>query len=168
MANRVSASIEIGGFVSHDDFAALAAIIADESLSTDWEGEPFEPGQLVEGQSLRLFAHEVAWGRFSVLEARCQALGLAYVRWHGGYGSDWGPGRVVFSGTGVPGGYPADEDDTVVMGRALLQKLGSLEAAMAWFDAADFTVPPLVVAVAGAAAANGPRRNDPRACGLIA
>ncbi|TCM28128.1 MULTISPECIES: hypothetical protein [unclassified Novosphingobium] len=109
------------------------------------DGEPFEPQDHVWGQSLRLVAHEVAWGRFEALEARCRDLGLAYVRWYGGYCSDWGAGRVVFTGEGVPSGYTADEEDTVMMSRDLLQKLGSLEAALAWFAAADFAVPPLVV-----------------------
>lgn len=151
MANRVSASIEIGGTVSSEDFAALAGIIANEALSLEWDGEPFEADQHVEGQPLRLFAHEVAWGRFDPLEARCRELGLAFVRWSGGYDRQWGPCRVAFTGKGDTNVYPVDEDDVAVITRERLEAFGTIEAAMAWFDAADFAVPPLVVTTGGPA-----------------
>src|SRR3546814_19353167 len=38
-----------------------------------------------------------------------------------------------------------DESDGVLLDRNLLSDLGSIEAAMAYFDAAEFAVPPLVV-----------------------
>jgi len=38
-----------------------------------------------------------------------------------------------------------DESDRVLLDRRLLVELGSIEAAMAYFDTAEFAVPPLVV-----------------------
>ena len=43
MADRVSASITIGGALSAADYAALAALIAGEGLSIEWDGPRFEP-----------------------------------------------------------------------------------------------------------------------------
>lgn len=148
MVDRVSASIEIGGAISREDFSALSVVIADEGLAAEWDGEPFEAEHHIAGQSLRLFAHEVAWGRFDLLEARCRDLGLAYARWSGGNGGQWGPQRVISTGAGEPVSYPVDEDNVVVMCRESLEQMGSLETAYAWFDAADFPVPPLVVGAA--------------------
>jgi hypothetical protein len=145
MADRVSASIEIGGTIGSSDYFELAALITAEALSIEWDGEPFEPHHHVERQSLRLYAHEVAWGRFDALEAQCRALGLVYVRWSGGYPGQWGSERVVFTGQGEPVSYPVDESDTAMIGRAALKDLGSIEAVLAWFDAADFAVPALEV-----------------------
>ena len=38
-----------------------------------------------------------------------------------------------------------DESDRVLLDRRLLVDLGSIEAAMTYFDAAEFAVPPLIV-----------------------
>ncbi|WP_288806378.1 hypothetical protein [uncultured Novosphingobium sp.] len=145
MGNRVSASITIGGQVSHEDYLALAQLIADEGLACEWDGPPFEAGDHAEGEALHLFAHEVAGGRFDALEAKCRELGLAYARWSDGFTGEWGPYRVVCTSEGEPAVYPVDEDDVVVICREDLEAKGSLEAVYAWFDMADFAVPPLLV-----------------------
>ena len=59
MADRVSASITLGGTISPFAYTELADIIAAEGLSTEWDGEPFETDHRTEGEPLRLFAHEV-------------------------------------------------------------------------------------------------------------
>lgn len=145
MANRVSASITLGGTLSSLAYEALTALIAAEALSTEWDGEPFEADHHVPGTALSLFAHEVANGRFEALEAWCAEHGIAFARWSGAYPSQWGAERVVFTGAGEPVSYPVDEDDYVVIGRAALEHLASFDAVLAYFDAADFVVPPLVV-----------------------
>src|SRR3546814_11227400 len=61
MADRVSASIAIGGKVSPTQLAELAAHIADYDLRIEWDGEPFDPIHLPQEDALRLFAHEVPW-----------------------------------------------------------------------------------------------------------
>jgi len=145
MADRVSATIELGGVLSSLNYAELAEIIAGEGLSIEWDGPQFDPHHRTEGDSLRLFAHEVAWGRFEELEAWCVMRGMPFVRWSGAYMGQWGAERVVFTGEGARQSYAADEDDYVVIGRHTAEKLGSFEAIIAHFDAADFKVPPLVI-----------------------
>jgi hypothetical protein len=50
----------------------------------------------------------------------------------------------VFTGDGAPVSFAADED-AVVINRGTVEKLASLDAIIAYFDAADVRVPPLVV-----------------------
>lgn len=145
MADRVSASIVLGGSITADRYEELAAIIAGEGLSTDWDGEGFEPSHRTVGEPLSLCAHEVPWGRFEELEAWCVEHQLPFARWSGGYGGQWSAERVVFPGGGEPQSYVADEDDRILIDRDRVEALGALEAVIAWFDAADFVVPPLIV-----------------------
>ena len=145
MADRVSASIEIGGTLTSPANLELAEIIADEGLSIEWDGECFEPAHRTPGEPLRLFAHEVPWGRFDSLEAWCVAHAIPFSRWSGAYGGEWGAERVVFTGAGEPTSYAADEDDHVVIHRQTIERLDSFDAVIAHFDAADAQVPPLIV-----------------------
>ncbi len=145
MADRVSASIVIGGLLSASEYAELAALISDESLSTEWDGEAFAPEHCVAGRPLSLYAHEVAWGRFGELESWCVERLVPFARWSGGYSGQWGPERVVHQGDGTLTSYATTEDDIVVIPQEVLETLGSFEATLAHFAAADFTVPPLVV-----------------------
>ena len=142
MADRVSASITIGGLLTAEKLLDLAATINSEGLSTDWDGEDFTLSQLRPGEALTVMAHEVAWGRFEALEQFCVDEGLPFARWSGAYAGQWGAERVVFTGTGEPISYPCDEDDHVVIAREHVSRLGSIEAVIAYFDAADLTIPP--------------------------
>lgn len=145
MADRVSASITIGGILATNQLLDFAAIINGERLSTDWDGEDFTVSQLVPGRSLILMAHEVAWGRFANLEAFCIAEHLPFVRWSGAYFGQWGAERVVFTGAGEPVSFAADEEDRILIDRCTINRLATIEAIIAHFDAADFTVPSLHV-----------------------
>ena len=145
MADRVSASITLGGVLAPIAYAELVDVIASEDLSTEWDGDPFEPDQRTEGEPLRLVAHEVAWGRFEELEAWCFEHRMPFARWSGAYGGEWGAERVVFTGEGEPISYAADENDRVMIDRHTTERLGSVDAIRAHFDAAEFEVPPLVV-----------------------
>lgn len=149
MADRVSASIVVGGAVNTDDFDELADIIKSEGLAVEWDGEPFEPHHHVVGEPLRLFAHEVAGGSFDNLESWCRSHRLPFVRWCGGFSGQWGPERVVATGDGSSLSYAVTEDDEVVISRGTVEKLGSLEAIIAHFDAAEFAVPALLVGKTG-------------------
>lgn len=145
MADRVSASIVLGGSLSTSAFAELVEIIGNEGLSIEWDGEAFEPHQRTVGQPLSLCAHEVAWGYFDELESWCARNQVAFARWSGGYGGEWGPERIVHTGDGILASYAVTEDDAVVIAREAVEKLGSFDAVLAHFAAADFAVPPLVV-----------------------
>jgi hypothetical protein len=146
MADRVSASITIGGTIDADTFAELAERIADELLSLEWDGLPFEAHQRTIGEPLRLHGLEVAWGRFDVLEAWCRDKGMPFVRWSGGYPGQFGAEQIVFRGSGQPETYAADDDEQVILGRQTVECLGSYAAIIAYFEAADFEPPALVVA----------------------
>lgn len=145
MADRVSASIVIGGSVTMSAYADLCALIANEGLAIEWDGELFEPHHRCAGEPLNLCAHEVPWGRFEQLEAWCVENKLAFARWSGGYGGSWGPERVVFLGSGSPRSYIADEEDRILIDRAMAEMLGSLEAVFAHFDAAGKAIPALEI-----------------------
>jgi len=145
MADRVSASIVLGGTITAAAFAQLAALIEQEGLSTEWGGEPFQPADHRPGEPLSLYAHDVAWGRFEGLEEWCTANSVPFARWSGAYGGEWGAERVVFTGSGAPTSFAADEDDHVMIGRETAERLGSMQAIRAHFDAADFAVPPLII-----------------------
>jgi len=145
MADRVPASILIGGEMSAALFADFLSAIAFEGLSAEWGGEPFTVDQRVVGEPLALFDESCAWGKIDHLEAFCVEHGLSFVRWSGSYPGEWSPERLVFRGSGTVDSYMIDESDRVLLDRRLLTELGSVEAALAYFDAAEFEVPPLVV-----------------------
>jgi hypothetical protein len=145
MADRVSISITIGGRVSADTYALLAEIVAAEDLSTEWDGPAFEPGHREIGEALSLFAHEVAWGRVEPLESFCAEHGLPFARWSGGYPGEWSAERIVFRGEGEPHSYMVDENDRVMIDRHLVADRGSIDAILAYFEEAEFEVPPLIV-----------------------
>lgn len=71
---------------------------------------------------------------------------LAFVRWSGAYAGQWGAERVVYCAAGEPATYAADEEDVIQVGRETIERLGSLEAVRAYFDAADYAVPPIRIA----------------------
>lgn len=145
MADRVPASILIGGDVSAAVFAELLHIIAFEGLSPEWGGEPFDAGSRVPGEPLALFDESCAWGKIDNLEAFCVEKCLPFVRWSGSYPGEWSPERLVYRGSGTVDSYMIDESDRVLIDRRLLSDLGSIEAVLGYFDGAEFEVPPLVV-----------------------
>lgn len=145
MADRVSASITLGGTLTVVQYAELTEIIAEEGLSVEWDGERFAPQHRTAGASLSLYAHEVPGDRFEKLESWCVDKRLSFARWSGAYPGQWGAERVVFTGEGEPISYATDEDDDVVIGRGTAERLSSIEAILAYFDAADVSIPALVV-----------------------
>ena len=145
MANRVPAWISIGGTVPAAIYPDLVDHITAEALSLEWDGVPFEAGDRVEGVALKLHAHEVAGGQLEAMEAWLVDQDQPFVRRCGGYDSEWNPEIVVFTGSGDPVSYTADEQERVLVDRETVDRLGTIEAVRAYLDAADFTVPPLVV-----------------------
>src|SRR3546814_13853925 len=97
MADRVAASITIGGTVTGTDFITLCRLIAAEDLSVEEDGDPFSPADWTDGEPLQLFDHQAIGGQFEALEAWCVQRGLPFVRWCAGYPGGWEPERVVFT-----------------------------------------------------------------------
>ncbi|MWC45632.1 hypothetical protein [Sphingomonas carotinifaciens] len=65
------------------------------------------------------------------------------MRSSGSCAGQWGAERVVYTGSGEPMRYPCCEDDYVMIGRDHVERLGTIDAVLAYFEAADFEVPPL-------------------------
>lgn len=145
MADRVSVAVTVGGAITAAQYRELSALIQLEGLTIEWDGEPFEPEHRVKGEPLRLFAHEVAWGRVEQLESWCVANLVPFARWSGGYGGSWGAERVVFAGAGSPASFIANEEDRILIDRETVERLGSIEALRGHLDAADIAIPPLIV-----------------------
>ena len=152
MADRVSAQITIGGTLPASALPELIAAIQDEGLSIEYDGEPFQTGEVASGEALTLCGHEVAWGTFRILEAFCRTHRLAYSRWYGACSGAWGSGRSIYRGVhetrdGEEGvdDYDASDDDQTLMGEQLARHLGSYEAIVAHFERASFAVPPLEI-----------------------
>lgn len=145
MADRVSASISIGGSIPRSTYSELVEHIRAEGLATEWDGELFDTDHRTLGIPLSLFAHEVAGGCFEALESWCVQNRLPFARWSGGYAGQWGPERVIHRGEGILSSYVVTEDDVVVIAREAIERMGSLDAVLAHFDDADFAVPPLAV-----------------------
>ncbi|PZU06524.1 MAG: hypothetical protein DI605_18965 [Sphingomonas sp.] len=145
MADRVSATITIGGTVPAALLADFIALVVGEGLSTEWDGPEFAESELRGDDPLQLMAHEVAWGRFEELEAFCAANALPFARWSGAYGGEWGAERVVFKGDGEPRSYIADEEDRILVDLATIEQLSTIDNIHAHFAAADIVIPPLRV-----------------------
>lgn len=145
MAVRVSAAITIGGTMKAKLFADLVELITEAALSTERDGPVFEVSHHREGEALSLHAHEVAGGEFSQLEEFLVDHDLPFARWSGGYVGAFGAERVVFTGAGEPRSYASDEEDHVLIARDTVETLGSYEAVIAYFDEAEFLIPPLIV-----------------------
>jgi hypothetical protein len=145
MADRVSASIAIGGNVTQAQFAEIAVMIEYSDLRTKWEGDVFTPDQITLGEPLALHAHETAWGMFDNLEQYCCDHQIAYTRWSGGSAGNFGPERIVYDGKTGPLNYDVDDDDQVVIHAHTIEQLGSMRAIRAYLKAAEIVLPPLVI-----------------------
>jgi hypothetical protein len=145
MADRVSASITIGGTVNADQFAELTSMIVAHGLSTEWDGPDFTADQYIVGEPLALFANETPWGMFDDLEQYCCNHHIPYIRWSGGCVGSFGPERIVYDGESGPLNYDVDEDDHVVVHAHTIGQLGSMRAIRHYLKAAEIMLPPLVV-----------------------
>jgi hypothetical protein len=145
MADRVSASITIGGMVTKSQFAELTAMIEPHDLRTKWDGDVFTSDQIAQGEPLALHAHETPWGMLDDLEQYCCDNGIAYTRWSGGCAGSFGPERIVYDGKNGPLNYDVDEDDSVVLHGHTIEQLGSMRAIRTYLKAAEIALPPLVI-----------------------
>lgn len=145
MANCVAASITIGGTFTQNEFVILCRLIAEENLSVGEDGDPFSPADRAEGEPLCLFDHQAIGGQFDALETWCAEHGLPFSRWCAGYPGGWEAERIVFTGAGAIETYPATEKGDVIVTRATLDLHQSISTLRAWFAAAEYEIPPLVI-----------------------
>ena len=57
----------------------------------------------------------------------------------------FGPERVVFTGIGAAMQFDMTEGEDIVLARSMIRELGTIEAVDAWFDHAEFVVPPFTI-----------------------
>jgi len=145
MADRVSATIRLGGALTRPQLAIFLDLVAEERLSTDWEGAPFSLSEIPDDGPLVLMAHEVVGGDFEQLQTFCIAHGLPFQRWCGAYPGGWESERLVFDGISEPRSYTATDSDLVVISWHEAIELGSAAAIEAWFKSADIAVPALTI-----------------------
>lgn len=145
MADRATASIIIGGTIRRSDIPSLIEAIASDGGRADWEGEALDMSSIQGGETLEACAHEVCGGMFQWTEEFCEDRGLAYVRNSGSCSGVFGPERVVFTGTGAAMQFDMTESEDVVLAKSMIHELATMEAIDAWFDRAEFAVPPFTI-----------------------
>ena len=144
MADRVSTQIKIGGQLSPEQCDTLATMIEAEDLATEWDGPNATVADIVDGEQLALFAHQVSWGTFDALEAWLVAQNLPFVRQCDGFNGSFGGQRVVYRGIGSTlESYGVDEGPNVVVDHDTVRTLKTYEAILAHFEAADFEPGPV-------------------------
>ena len=100
MADRVSASIKLGGDLPITLLPDLVRLIEDEDLGPHWDG-PFTSEAEIRtylaaaAAGLTLYANEVTSGEFEALQAFCVDHRLTYVLTYDGSGGLWAPGRRI-------------------------------------------------------------------------
>jgi hypothetical protein len=145
MSDRVSASITIGGEINARQYDQLVALICNEALCLDWDGDLFTPDTLIAAEPLHLCAHDVPWGRFEALEQFCCDQAIAYHRWSGSFPGSFGAEHIIFDGTHGPLNFDADEDDRIMLSAETITHLGSMRAIRTYLKPTAFAVPPLIV-----------------------
>ncbi|MDB5580816.1 MAG: hypothetical protein JWR80_5992 [Bradyrhizobium sp.] len=154
MADRVPASIRIGGALSRIHLPTLIAEIEAAAL-VDALGDLFRLDHITGAEPLELYANEVTWGRFEDLEAFCVIHRLPFARWSGSYPGSFEAERVIFDGASDPRYYTVTENDVVVVTAAEVRSLGSFDAVLGYLASADPELPPLIILAANEEASNG-------------
>lgn len=145
MVDRASATIQIGGVISAALIDELIEAIDCDNGKADWDGNPVEASCVVDGKILEVCAHQLIGGQFDHVEAFCDRHGIAYVRTSDPCIGAFGAERVVYTGDGPLRAYEVNEAERVVLTRCELNQLGSIEAANAWFEASEYTPPPITI-----------------------
>ena len=143
MSDRVFASISIGGNVPLTLRAEFLALIEAEGLCMECDEAAFTADRIEPGKPLDLMAHEVPWGCFDKLERFCLQHRLAYARSSASCPGSFGAERIVYTGTHCPLCFDTNDNDEPVLTQESVEHLETLEAIMAYFADAAFTIPPL-------------------------
>jgi prevent-host-death family protein len=100
MADRVDATITIGGPAPRNRLEDLLDAIESERLGPDWEERFASREDLLAyladaAEGATFYAREVAGGELDTLQALCVEIGLSYILTYDGYGCEWGPARRI-------------------------------------------------------------------------
>ena len=145
MGDRAPVHITIGGALRRDLLSGLAACAEEYDLRTEWDGEPFGPAAVTEGEPLELYGTELNGGQIPEVDAFCIEHGLIFRRWSGGCPGAYLPEIVVFDGTGPMRDYTASEDEYVLFPPSWIRSFTRLRDLKRAIDRAEVTIPAFVV-----------------------
>lgn len=145
MADRASASIVLGGTLSHIHVDALIAAIEVDRLCIDYGDRPLREGDILSGFPLYGAATDVAGASFDAIETFCREHGLHYVRRSDACPGSWGTNMVVFTGSGDVRAFASDEAGTVMLSIDEIRDLASMSAIYNHVGPAMLDVGPLFI-----------------------
>ena len=145
MGNRATCFFTVGGRISAADFGSLAETIAFYDLSTDWDGEPFDPAAWSGLAPLHVYATEINNGEVPELEAFCLNAHLPFRRISGGCTGAYGAEIVVCHGDEDLRRFAADEDGDLVFAADTVMAVPSLAILQDAVRFARRDIPPLLV-----------------------
>lgn len=145
MGDRASVHISIGGKLLRVHFEALAAHVADYDLRVDWDGEPFDPEAITEGEPLELYGTELNGGLIDEIDTFCVRHGLPFRRWSGGCPGAFHPEIILFEGQGPIRAYMASEDEQLLFSPAEIMAFTRLRDLKRAIARTELTMPPFVL-----------------------
>lgn len=145
MADRASASIVLGGTLSHIHVDDLIAAIGADRLCVDYGDRPLDEKDIISGFPLYGAATGVAGASFYAVEAFCRDHGLHYVRRSDACPGSWDTNMVVFTGDGDVRTFASDDAGTVMLSIDEIRDLGSMSAIYNHVGPAMLDVGPLVI-----------------------
>jgi len=146
MGDRASVHITIGGTLPRQHLKALAAHAETYDLRVEWDGEPFDPAVLPQGEPLELYGTELNGGQIPDIDAFCAEHGLPFRRWSGGCLGAFLPEIVLFDGQGPLRDYTASEDEYLLFPPSWILGFTRLRDLKREIAAAELTISPFVLA----------------------
>lgn len=146
MGDRASVHITIGGALPRQHLEALTAYAENYDLRVEWDGEPFDPAVLPEGEPLELYGTELNGGQIPDIDEFCAEHGLPFRRWSGGCLGAFLPEIVLFDGQGPLRDYTASEDEYLLFPPSWILGFTRLRDLKREIAAAELTIPPFVLA----------------------
>lgn len=146
MGDRASVHITIGGTLPRQHLEALAAHAETYDLRVEWDGEPFDPAALPEGEPLELYGTELNGGQIPDIDEFCAEHGLPFRRWSGGCLGAFLPEIVLFDGQGPLRDYTASEDEYLLFPPSWILGFTRLRDLKREIAAAELSIPPFVLA----------------------
>lgn len=143
MGDRTSASISIGGLLSHALTPDLIHAIRADGGRADWEGSFLKSGDIVTGQVIEAHAFDLNGGIFDITEDFCVSNGIPFVRTSGSCSGVYGPEKVVHTGNGVLRHFELNENGSVIFSFCEIQSLGTIDAIRKRAEFANFLPPPI-------------------------
>lgn len=147
MGDRVWVKLMIGGEIAAEDLQELVEACEVEGGRDYYSDTEITvesvTAAVARGETFDVAIQEANYAEAEAIEDFCRERKLPYLKeWEAGGG--FGPGIVVFDGASDPVEYSAISGDAV-MNETQARSLGTFEAVMAWFSAANWSPPALTI-----------------------